>query len=249
MIKELLTIAETLLQNDETTLALKVLECVPARMRENPPPEILKMRNEILAACITAHGYMSSNFDCNIDPVNSKQILRGMLRGRLIQAELNRYTKAHICEVGPGEYWLPLGLEGSFTYQAIAMDQRTGAQFTMPQTTWDKKLPFIFVANEIIEHISNPHELAWECYKATGGAQPDVVHISTPHYCYDDSPKDWRKRGLPHLRAYTPKEFYDECIKMWPTFNWKLYTDGKIMSLRGVNPSCGIVSDLEPDKI
>lgn len=249
MIKELLTIAETLIQNDETELALKVLECLPARMRDATPPDILRMRSEILGASITAHGYMSANFDTDVKPESSRELLRHILRGRLIQAELNRYNNAHICEVGPGEYWLPLGLEGNFTYFPVAMDKKASSQFKGPITEWDGKLPFIFVANEIIEHISNPQELAWECFKYTKGKQPDVVHISTPHYCYDDSPKDWRKRGLPHLRAYTPKEFYDTAIKMWPTFNWKLYTDGKLMSLRGVNPTLGIVNDLEPDKI
>lgn len=233
-----------LIDADEVERALWMCNNLPAYYRDHEPEEISKLRADILSKLITPHGYMTANFDCDIyDNEKALNVLQSTIRGRLIWHEVRTLNKAglhpHIVDLGPGEYWLPIALRAlgyRFKYEPVAMDQRVHAQFNK-NFAWDafhetEHFIKVFVAFEVIEHLSDVTHLRWEAHKYFKGG-PDIVHISTPCYTYDAKPKDWIKIGLPHLRAYTPREFIKESESLFPSHYPQLFLD-PVMSIRMV---------------
>lgn len=243
-LKEFLNVIECYVQSDEVERALWLLDNLPGAFRDFPPPELVALKKDILAAMITPHGYLTSGCDSDVGTFeqSSKSVL-SFLRGILILKEVERYNtrglKPHIVDVGPGEYFIPLGLKHlncDFTYYDIAMDPNTG-QVAHPlihdkrQAKPDNQ-PTIFVALEIIEHLPATRDLVIEAQRHCQG-WPDRIHLSTPCYTYDAAVKNWRRpTGLPHLRTYTPMEFLSEASKLFPGYSWEIYNH-TVMSLRG----------------
>jgi hypothetical protein len=243
--KPFLDTAEILLQGDEAERALLVLNSVPAYYRDHQPPEILDMKARIQKAMVTAHAYMSNDMDAKVDSDVSVNLVKGLLRGKILAAEVQAYNdkgiKPHLVDVGPGEYWALLGLDKlhyRFTYEDVSMLKRTGEQ------AWEQvglghacvpkdNAPRIFVGLEIIEHLPSPKDLAIEAMRHCGG-YPEHVHLSTPLYTFNGEHKQWDKDcGLPHLRAYTPQEFLDEATRVFDNhYHWQMYVS-PILSLRG----------------
>jgi hypothetical protein len=236
---------ESLIHMDEVERALLVLDNVPAEYRDNPPENLALLRNQIVASLCTAHAYMSSGLDAKVMPEHAVPNLHHNLRGLIVEAEVKRYNAAgkipHIVDVGPGEYWIPIGLLQlgfRFTYWDIAFDSGTQAAAhpmlgSVRQPKASPEQPQIFLGLEIIEHLPSPMDLGVECLRHCG-KWPERVHLSTPHYTYDTREKDWRKPcGLPHLRAYTPLEFLDSAKKIFPGYEWQIYSSN-ILSLRGM---------------
>jgi hypothetical protein len=232
-----------LVDADEPERALKLLtDCLPAYYRDNPPIGLVCIRNMIQAALMTPVAYLDCADDslfCD-DPERAKQILNGTLRGQLTKQAVQSYDKPHIIEVGPGEYWLPIGLQAEFchfTYFDVGVNEFTKAKSKdIVRTEWDGLAPVIFCAQEIIEHLANPSDLAVELMRATNGAGASEIHLSTPLYTYDGKPKpivELKRNGLPHLRAYTPQEFIAEAMKVFgPMYQWQFHP-GQVMSLVG----------------
>lgn len=232
-----------LIDYDEVERALLVLDNVPALYRQNPPPNLFKLKSEILGALCTTHAYLSSGLDSDVTKDKAMQVSE-LLRGKLLVNEVARYNdkgiKPHIVDMGPGEYFIPISLDAKgfeFTYTPIAIDQNAkmataGLCERYKSENLDKR-PTIFVALEIIEHLPSTKDITIEAIRHCGGI-PDRVHMSTPLFTYDDSPKDWNKPcGLPHLRAYTQHDFIEEARRLFPTHVWHYYSD-KIQSLRGM---------------
>jgi hypothetical protein len=239
-------VVDDYLHADEVERALWLLDNLPGKYRDFPPTELVVLKQEILGAMFTAHTYMTSDCDGTVQPLEvSAEHLKWFLRGRLVLEEVSRYNaqglRPHIIDVGPGEYFIPLGLKHlgkQFTYWDVAMDRRTGAKAHPELVDYrvakpDKTQPVIFVALEIIEHLPSPKDLLIEALKHGHGELPERVHISTPCYTFDGSKKDWRKpTGLPHLRTYTPREFLRAADDVFPGYQWDLY-QSEIQSLRG----------------
>lgn len=236
--------AELLVQGDEPERALNLLNLLPAYYRDNPPLGVQKLRQDILQSLITPHAYMTAGLDAEVKEEQAEALLGGLLRGRLVLAEVQRYNELgltpHIIDMGPGEYFVPIGLQrvgARFTYWDVVFDQNTqAAAHPIIQKVRVKEAkpgqPIIFLALELIEHLASEQDIAIEAYRYAGKA-PDRVHLSTPQYCYDGRTKAWRKPcGLPHLRCYTPKEFLTAAQNLFPTHQWSVY-QGQIMSLRG----------------
>jgi len=234
-----------LIDMDEVERALLLLDNLPAKYREDPPPQVVRLRTDILAALCTTHAYMNSGLDSQVKPESAADNLRYNIRGRLVEAEVKKYNEQklipHLVDVGPGEYWIPIGLAQlgyRFTYWDIGVDQDTAkaahphlSLYRQPKRFLNQ--PQIFVALEIIEHLPSPQDLVTECLRHCEG-WPERIHLSTPHNCYDESPKEWRKPcGLPHLRAYTRNEFLQTAEKLFPNYVWQMYAD-RIQSLRGL---------------
>lgn len=235
---------ESLIHMDEVERALLVLENIPAEFRDSPPENLFKLRRQILASLCTAHAYMSSGLDAQVIPEHAIPNLHLNLRGKLIEAEVKKYNEQgktpHIVDVGPGEYWVPIALKQlgyRFTYWDVAFDAKTQSVahplLEMRVSIPAVNQPRIFLALEIIEHLPAPSDLSVECLRHCQD-WPERIHLSTPRYTYDTKEKDWRKPcGLPHLRAYTPTEFLSTARKLFPGYEWQIYSD-RIMSLRGM---------------
>lgn len=239
-VETFISCASQLVDADEVERALLVLDNIPAYYRDNPPPKLLAFKNAILQHMLTPHGYINDNHDNKVNTVEQAQaFIKNTLRGHLIQQEVANNPKCHIVECGPGEYGIPIGVEGDFTYWDIALDKNT--QNDSQNLIYRRRQVYqagqvgIFVANEIIEHLPEPRDLAVECFKHFKGHSPHYIHLSTPLYTYDPRPKDWASHKLPHLRAYTPREFIVAAQRLWPNYDWQLYMS-PIMSLRGVHP-------------
>jgi len=239
--------AQILVDADEPERAIHLLtKGLPAYYRDNPTPSIKAYIQYIQMALMTGNAYADCKDDsifCD-DTERAKQILNNTLRGQLVVSsiqEYNSYEKTpHIVEMGPGEYWLPIGLKAEglkFTYQDIAVNEFTKDKSkSITRSVWNGTAPLIFCAQEVIEHLTNPHDLAIELMRTTYGQGANEIHISTPLYTYDGSPKPitkLKRNGLPHLRAYTPNEFYSEAIKIFgASYKWELQVS-QVMSLVG----------------
>lgn len=234
-----------LIEHDEVERALLVLDNVPAYYRDNMPSNLVKLREEIFAACCTTHAYLTSNCDSDVTADKAMGVLTGTARGVLIKAEVERYNAKneipHIVDMGPGEYFVPIALKQlglKFSYWPIALDKRAGeAAWPLIQSHVKPKPhhhdPVIFLALEVIEHLPSVQDIAIEAFRHCG-TNPHRIHFSTPMYTYTTEHSDWSKpTGLPHLRAYTPAEFNAEVQKLFPNHALEVYTS-QIMSIRGV---------------
>lgn len=223
--------AEILMQADEAELALNVLRSVPARYRDAPPKEIGAMREQILASLVTPHAYMSVDLDCSVENVKGISQFSVLPRAHKVRALVNEINEKdlvpHIIDMGPGEYWLPIGLQSigaRFTYHDVSMLGRT-AQQARGIVAGDffrerpgEGQPIIFCAFELIEHLPSIQDIAIEALRH-GGRMPDYAFLSTPLYTFDGRAKDWRKPcGQPHLRAYTPTEFQAAGLSLFPGY-------------------------------
>jgi hypothetical protein len=236
---------EMLVRHDEVERALLVLDNIPAQYRDNPPANLRDLRAHIQAARCTPHAYFTEGLDGEPSAEAAIRILHANLRGLLLEWEVRRYNakgrRPHLVDMGPGEYFIPIALAKlglDFRYSFVAADQKAVDKakalipfFHLEPPTPDD--PKIFVALEIIEHLSHTGDLHIECLRHVGG-YPERVHLSTPRHTFHIQDGVWKKRcGLPHLRAYTQKEFWDEACKLFQGYTWHFY-DGNIMSLVGM---------------
>ena len=236
---------EELIRFDEVERALLVLENVPAFERDNPPPNLAFLKKQILGAICTVNAYTEDCLDQEVD-LTAGKIIKEQLRGILVKEEVERYNRLgltpHIVDMGPGEYGIPIGLKEQgykFTYKPISCDikARCRANDLLCDVMTEAKGPQIFLGLEIIEHLHQPTDLVTEALRNCGG-YPERIHLSTPCYTFDIGPKNWRKKsGLPHLRAYTPREFTSKANELFPGYTWQLY-QGNILSLRGLRHDC-----------
>lgn len=233
-------VVEIYVQADEPERALWILNNLPSFHRDNIPPKLLQLKKDIISALITPRGYMQSNLDSHVRIGEAATgTLEGLLRGKLIieavKAQNAKGVTPHVIDMGPGEYFIPYGLKELsclFTYEDIGMDQCTRAATQDLVRTHAPLVYTIFVANELIEHLSSPMDMAIEAN--THSQRLDEIHLSTPLYTFDVEHKDWRKpNGLPHLRTYSPMEFIAESSKVFPGFAWELKSDGILQSLIG----------------
>lgn len=238
--QDFIKVAQQLVDADEVERALWLLDNVPAYYRSNQVKEIIDFKSSILSRMVTPAGYADDQHDCGVMPFEEAQaVVKLTLRGVLLEYELNGPEEYHVVDVGPGEYWIPKALSGNYSYKPVGLDIKTREEAfkdkdiiaRMGRQTGQTG---VFVALEVIEHLPDPGDLAVECAKHFT-KEPHYIHLSTPLYTFDASPKKDAKL-LPHLRAYTPNEFQIEAFKLWPHYNWQLYVGGPIMSLRGVHP-------------
>lgn len=236
--------ANILVAADEPLRALQLLDNLPGYYRDNIPEEVEKIRSEIYALLATPTFYTTNKYDAFVRADEAEETVDKLLRGQLIQADVKKYNDEgktpHIVDLGPGEYWLPIGLKKkglSFTYKDIGLcieaKEKAAAHIGNLWTEPAVDAPVIFVACELIEHLHHETDIRVEMEKLK--LKPDVIHISTPLYTFDGRKHrlEWQKQGdLGHLRTYTPKEFSETIVKMFPTHTWML-TVSQIMHMRG----------------
>lgn len=246
-IPAMLTYVNALIGCDEMALAQDLLvNGMPGYFRDNPPKEVLEMKKKLMKFLMNSEDYANNSIETDIMNLeSSNQTINGLLRGQLVLKEvkeLNDKGKTpHVIEMGPGEYWLAIGLKAQgckFTYKGIGVNPAAaekaslilGEHLKQP----DLDAPVIYVACEIIEHLWNPQEIAQTVAKL--GVTPDYIHMSTPLYTFGVGHETWfeephiGKGG--HLRTYTPSEFMLIAQRLFPNYNW-VYYHNQVMSLRG----------------
>lgn len=242
--------ADILAAGDEPLMALKLLELVPGFYRDHYPVLLQEKRAQIQAALTTPAWYVTNYHDTKVREELAVSTVEGTLRGVNILEDVKNFNIQglipHIIDLGPGEYWLPIGLQKlgcEFTYQPIGLcsEAHEKAIQIIGSRIQAKRAgrPEIFVACELIEHLHHEADIRSDCARARGN--PDIIHISTPKYCFDGRAEriNWSQFGeLGHLRTYTPDEFRAAVLKMWPEYQWT-YVDGQPMHMRGLRKAVG----------
>jgi hypothetical protein len=244
----LLEWASFLIQSDEIEAAEHLLfKGMPGYYRNHPPKEVIQLRRDLYRFLMNTADYAMNREDNTLcEPEHGINIVKNVSRGKIIWeevAQLNVSGKIpHIFDMGPGDYWLPVGLKAlgmKFTYDAsylsqTAFDKQTESfkELLIKNTGRD---PVIFVANEIIEHLRSPYEIVHCAYKHR--LDPDQLHISTPLNTFAegcdgpwDSVSNLGRGG--HLRTYTQNEFIDCVQGMFPGYTWTYYP-GAVQSIIG----------------
>lgn len=248
-IPAMLKYVDALIASDELAFAQEVLtRGMPGFFRDNVPADIKVMKQELWKFLMNSDDYGSNWQDLELMSVErGKETIQNVLRGQLILKEVQDYNAKgitpHLVEMGPGEYWLPLGLKAlgcDFTYHGIGLQgaAQTKAKELLGIQHWCdpvKDSPTIFAACELLEHLWNdyeiPHTAAKHCERM------DSIHLSTPLYTFGFGKTDWREKKFNgqggHLRTYTPGEFMAVAQRLFPDYSWTYY-HSHIMSVRGI---------------
>lgn len=235
--------ANELVRADEVEKALKLLEeFLPAYYRDHIPPEVIALRNEIMARIATPVSYVTIEDSYGPDLDDRHDMATISLRGAMMCKDVKAYNdkghSPHIVDFAPGEFWLPAMLKKKglvFTYWPILLNKgalpKLKAHYAdIIQNDPTDLEPFIYVAFEIIEHLWNANDIKSESLRWK--RSPDVVHISTPMYSFDQGCMNWRSRDLlGHLRAYSPMELHGILHKLFPEYDQTL-TASQIMHSR-----------------
>ncbi len=225
--------ANILVTADEVERALVLLDNLPAYYRDNQPPEVIALRNEIMARIATPVSYVTIEDSYGPDMDDRHDMKKNSLRGAMICNDVKAWNDKgltpHIVDFAPGEFWMPAMLHKAgliFTYWPVLLNKGAlnklmehYADIIQDQPT-DLE-PFIYAAFEIIEHLWRPEDIKSESLRWK--RQPDVVHISTPLYSFDKECMNWRSRDLlGHLRAYSPNELHGILAKLFPEYQQML---------------------------
>jgi hypothetical protein len=204
------TLVKQYVSADEVERALWLLDNPPAYFRDNPPKELLELKERLHRALWT--------------PAQYRGIYEGVSdsshwphRAEVLCEVFQQWREEgwHLMEIAPGSHWLRDGLKKrnfDFTYEYIGLDRSEFCESSEFNAQ-------IFVAFEIIEHLANP----WEIYQnyLKFGKTADTVVISTPLYTYAGGmhPDDLN-RPMGHLRAYTPRELHKCVSEMFQGYEW-----------------------------
>lgn len=242
----LLNYADFLVQSDEISKALELLTTgMPGYYRDKPPQQVLDLKAKIYKFLMNNADYAKAPDDFNqVNPKYAKDLINGLLRGRLILNQVKKYNAEgitpHIVEIGPGEFWMPIGLKEEqckFTYQTFFIHKdayEKAKQYFQDELTDTAQGPVIYVACEIIEHLHFPQELPQTLAKT--GHVADWIHLSTPLYTFGGGLPNWSeksKQGLGgHLKTYTPREFEATVSELFPQYSFEI-SISEIMSAVG----------------
>jgi hypothetical protein len=229
-IDKYLDCVEGMITADEVERALWMIDNPPAWYRDNEPDRLKEIRHELHAALFTPAQYSAADREaesCDISQL--KEYFPP--RAEILFEVIKEYSQPNIMEVGPGSFWLPhsllnKGLSFSYEYQSLGGPGFESAPRVEPSVN-------VFVAFELIEHLSNDMELYQAYLKFKKPARH--VFLSTPLYTYGGGMKDWRGKQLGHLRAYTPKEFAQAARRIFKEFTFKdvIACEDGTMVLRG----------------
>lgn len=234
-----LSCVEEMITCDEVQIALDMLDRLPGWYRDHVPVAASAIRDRLLRQFFTTLDY-SKNGEMIADEETALTYLsqpHGQIVFRKCQELNDKGIIPHIEELGPGNYWLPLGLKAKgikFTYFGPSLNQGMQSQASfelgsawMPSATSSTTL---FVCFEMLEHMKSTDDIYHHFIKHCSDAK--YIFISTPMYTFGGGMGDWFNNDLGHLRTYTPKEFGDFAMKYWPRFSFKRY-DGHVMCIEG----------------
>ena len=222
---------------DEVVTALEMLEKFPAYYRDHPTTSMVLTRQNIMSKITTVQDYFKGEWQ-EIQPERIIAEYEQMPRFHYVEELVKKWNAEnrvpYICEFGPGQYWLPIGLKAKgykFTYRAITITDEhqpeavnylgdtmvSYGEFAQPQ---------IFVCFEVIEHLFNLAEVY--NYYCREHLNAEHVCISTPKYALGGGWKRDHAEMIAHVRTFTPTELMQFCMKYWPFMAWQ-YIDGAQM--------------------
>lgn len=217
------SVVEMMIMSDEVERAFRLLDNVPAFYRDNPTPRMVEIRASLHRQLFTPAQYHTADTetrDCSSEELSQIFPHRAQVLFSKIKELNSQGIKPNLMEIGPGSFWLPYALRNrmaEFTYEYQSLDKRSLPFDTPPE----KPGVSIFVAFELIEHLSNESEILQAYLKFKQPAQH--IYISTPLYTAFGGIPNWRTNALGHLRTYTPQELFDFARHHWPEFSWQCH--------------------------
>jgi hypothetical protein len=241
--------AKQLVEADETERALALLNNLPAYYRDNKPESIKKLIAKINCNITLAYDLLHDSRELPKSNEWSHEFLNTTMRGVCLRNTVKEFNDnnivPHIVDMGPGDFTFAIGLciaKLNFTYECLTLNSeaKASAKEILLKHYVDDYIAScegyasntsIFVAYEIIEHLSNVDEIRY-AFDRKCKVLPEYVLLSTPKYTFESGTPNWDKEGIHHLRAYTPNEFIAEAFRLFPEYSFN-YADNPVMVLIG----------------
>lgn len=196
---------------DEVESAMWLLNNPPSFYKDHPPQRLIETKEALHRQVWTASQYAGLYKAIPEDQEGAWPSRMDVLEGMLSEC-------THIMELAPGGLKIKDSLvkKGhNISYEYISID---GSDIHLASPCNAIK---IFVAMELIEHLSQPIEIYQNYLKF--GKIADKILITTPLYTYGNGiNEDWRSRPLGHLRTYSPSMLHEVVSKIFVGFNWSI---------------------------
>ena len=252
---------EQMISADEILFAKQMIENMPGWYRDNPPKRALEIKAKLAKQLWTITDYINDSSEINLDKEKLENSLftlfctpRAPITARVIQSLNEQGIKPILVELGPADYWLPVGLKVSchldFDYFPVTLnkDALNKVQNEYYQIDWISHAelisdevkksgrPVIYVCFEVIEHMEHPEEIAIPVLKYD--LDPQIVILSTPLYVLGGGLPDWDTRELGHIRTWTPKEFKTFAENNFKGYVWDYTRDFSqvLLGIKANNP-------------
>jgi hypothetical protein len=219
---------EMMINADEVERAFWMLDNMPGYYRDHVPLRAKEIWAQLHANLHTTALYKGEYDDLKLDPREVMDLWPG--RAQIVAQAVKwmnvRGHRPHLMEFAPGSGFLPfglnyLGLDFSYEYRGLdCPNYRHTAEI-------QKYASNVFIAFEVIEHLSNEFEIYQNYTKF--GREADFVFLSTPLYTINGGELNWQSRQLGHLRTYTPNEFLSVAKKMFRGYQFTVITDETIV--------------------
>lgn len=242
--KPLIEHIEYLVSQDETELALKCFDLVPAYFRDNKNRDLEKLRSLILSKVLMPNDLCYDDRELPKSMEHSINFLqatmRGYILGKAVEEANEKNLIPYIVDFGPGDYCFAIGMQAlglKFLYNPTSFNQKSLRQIKLIltekiATECPKTSPLFFVAYEIIEHLADISEIRQLHDRQIKKA--NKIFLSTPKYTFENGTQNWKTEGIHHRRAYTPAEFIQASGQLFPDRQWE-FTDDPVMVLTSSN--------------
>lgn len=220
---------------DEIELAIKMIDNPPAWYRENPHPELVRMKKILMENLYDVYSYAWDPDEAGWDKASvMEQAGSAYTYPRLdLLCELVKgLTRVPwVCELSTSHGVMPLGLVKAglrFTFyaknlNAAALDKARAWLFESG-IMWSEaptlEQPTVFVFTEALEHSFREEDLLYAYNKL--GIDFDHVLLSVPYGCLGGGLPYWRTRRLGHVRGYTKNEFLSLAQRFFPQRRWTM---------------------------
>ena len=236
-LKDHLQAVNNLMNADCAKFALEIIDKVPAWYRDNPPKELLELRNKIYQQCYDQIQYATDDEEGNCTRefgesqwgTNYTHPRAEIITEEIVKAN-QRGQRPWIFDLGSSHGNLPLGLMRNghgFTYRGAGMNWKIGKKLKewvgddiwrdFPRAGQERWLTLF----EVIEHARYPDELIHSAHKI--GIEFDQIFMSTPYGCLCGGLPEWKNRPIGHVTDWTTNEFLQFADKGFPGFSWTLY--------------------------
>jgi len=248
-IKKIVELADHYVACDEVFYALKVLEMLPGWYRDNPPKEVVDMKNQILKTVVTVKDYCGDVKEEEIKP-EFIHFFENFPRSAgivYLVHELNKKGIApSIYEYGPASFWVAAGLKMlglDFDYTCVCInanaDNKAREEGLVKEPESLKNEYKLYICMEVAEHLWNLRDLE-HLFRRHFRQDMDLMYVTTPYGACGGGLPNWQEHTIGHLRTFTASEFQKTLTEYFSEFTWSLFSYGTMLGLGS--------SDVDRDK-